>query len=165
MRVSTKCLQYDIETSLTREGSFYCSLSDAHQLEKAFRKHPEHSAVNSHKFNLTKKMDVPQHFLLQLGIGCHHPSFFKTLRIFRMTSGMGSFKTLCYISSNETLAWTYLRFKESHRRPVILDNTGLHWKTNNAQYSSLKPALKMNVFWYFHYYPSYFVSGSILRII
>lgn len=41
----TKCPQCNTETGLTLAGSFYCSLSDVHQLKKAFQKHAEYSAI------------------------------------------------------------------------------------------------------------------------
>lgn len=55
----TKCPQCNTETGLTLAGSFYCSLSDVHQLKKAFQKHPEYSAVtdtNWIKQKIKKKM-------------------------------------------------------------------------------------------------------------
>lgn len=79
----TKCPQCNTETGLTLAGSFYCSLSDVHQLKKAFQKHPEYSAVTDTNWIKQKiKKNVPQPFLLHLSHGCHYLSHVRMSRCF-----------------------------------------------------------------------------------
>lgn len=76
--------------------------------KEAFKKYPEHSAVYSHKLNLSpKKVDAPERLRSLWRIGCHYPSFLETSRSFRTTSYS---QPPCYFSSAET-AWPVLRIK------------------------------------------------------